>query len=178
MSYSGKCYVGPWIDKEGNLGYGILVDERGKPRPLSLNWKDMVYPTLEEANETFTRFMEEKKREIAAKPYTESEAIQFVESQYWIWASSYANTAPHEYLAKYKMKYIEDRLDFERFISTMKWFSKPGYFYSRKNEYYILGDYYYWTGWFDNFPCDLINRGHISQLTYRDGYYHYERKKI
>lgn len=175
MSYFGKVFVGPYMSKEGQMMYGLLVPgKNGDPRPLSLNWKDMLYTTLEEANLAYTHYFNEKVRQDAAVPFTEEEAHEFVNRMNWTFAKTYANSCPHEYLGKYKLPF-ELQLLFERFVATMKLNEKPGFYYSQKNEYYILGDYYYWQFWFDNFPCDLVNRAHISSLKCRDGLYYYER---
>lgn len=52
-------------------------------------------------------------------------------------------TAPHEYLVKKWLSKVERR-DFERFVQTMNENSVVGYFYGHENNYFILGDHYYW----------------------------------
>lgn len=106
------------------------------------------------------------------------EAKNFAESHKWKYASTYAKTAPHEYLVK-KWLPEEDRKLFERLVQAINKNSVIGYFYSHENKYLILGDYYYWYMPFypDNMAVDLINRTTTDYLEYRDGAYYYKPKE-
>lgn len=102
------------------------------------------------------------------------EAQIFVESHRWKFATTYAKTAPHEYLVKSWLS-EEDKQRYERFVAAMKKNSVVGYFYGHKNDYFILGNHYYWfMGQHDNMAVDLINRTTINYLEFRDGAYYYK----
>ncbi len=52
-----------------------------------------------------------------------------------------------------------------------------GYFYNHKNNYFILGEHYYWyMDYPDNMAVDLINRTTVNFLEYNDGNYRFSEK--
>ena len=112
-----------------------------------------------------------------AVPFSFEDAKAFAENQSWKFASTYAKTAPHEYIVK-RWLAEEDRLLFERLVQTINRDAVVGYFYGHKNNYLILGDYYYWymPGCPDNMAVDLINRTTTDYLEFRDGAFYYKPK--
>ena len=113
-------------------------------------------------------------REDNAQAFTLEEAQAFAESHKWKFATTYAKTAPHEYIVK-KWLFEDDQLLYERFVQTMKSHSVIGYFYGHKNDYLILGDHCYWFMFCpDNMAVDLINRTTTDYLECRDGVYYYK----
>lgn len=117
----------------------------------------------------------ECEREKVVEPFSVEEAKQFAENHNWKFATTYAKTAPHEYLVKYWLS-EEDKVLFERFIQLIRTDSVVGYFYGHKNNYLILNDHYYW--YMDCYPnnmgVDLINRTTIDYLEFRNGAYYYK----
>ncbi|MCR5235431.1 MAG: hypothetical protein K6E53_16235, partial [Lachnospiraceae bacterium] len=103
------------------------------------------------------------------------EAKTFAESHKWKFATTYAKTAPHEYLVKRWLNET-DQLLFERLVQTINEHAVTGYFYDHLNKYLILGDRYYWYMpiYPENMAVDLINRTTTDFLEYRDGAYYYK----
>lgn len=168
-------YIEQFRDSDGTAKYGLFYDDiYGKRFPHNESFKDMFFETLEEAQEKLDTLTAEREREDSALPFTLNEASRFAESHKWKFATTYAKTAPHEYLVKSWLS-EEDKIGYERFVAAMKSNSVVGYFYGHKNNYFILGDYYYWfMGQHDNMAVDLINRTTTNYLEYRDGAYYYK----
>ena len=158
-----------------NDKYGIFDD--ADESILQENFKPQIFDSIDEAKKRLNVYECEKEREKNAVPFSLDEAKKYAESHYWKYASTYAKTAPHEYMIK-QWLIDEDKLLFERFVATMKTNSVIGYFYGHENKYCILGDYYYWYMPLpDNLPVDLINRTTTDYLEYRDGTYYYKGEK-
>lgn len=70
------------------------------------------------------------------------EAKNFLESKNWIFAKTYAKTAPHEYIVKEHLK------DQEGFEEVAKFINKNGEkekFWNRDYTYLKVGEYKYWN---------------------------------
>lgn len=168
-----KIYVSTY-DDNGVTRYAIF-DGRSNSI-FHENFKPVVFDTEEEAKARLDAYEAERAREAKAIPFTIEEAKKYAESHYWKFASTYAKTAPHEYLVK-QWLVDEDKLLFERFVATMRANSVVGYFYGHKNDYLILGNHYYWYMPLpENLPADLINRTTTDNLEYHDGAYYYKGK--
>ena len=168
-----KIYVSTY-DDNGVTRYAIF-DGRSNSI-FHENFKPLVFDTEDEAKVRLNAYEAERAREAKAIPFTIEDAKKYAESHYWKFASTYAKTAPHEYLVK-QWLVDEDKLLFERFVATMRANSVVGYFYGHKNDYLILGDHYYWYMPLpENLPADLINRTTTDNLEYRDGAYYYKGK--
>lgn len=140
------------------------------------NFKPLIFDSIDEAKMKLSAYENEKERENKTRPFTIDEAKKYAESHFWKYASTYAETAPHEYMVKHWLV-DDDKLLFERFVATMKANSVIGYFYGHENNYFILGDHYYWyMPTADNLPVDLINRTTTDYLEFRDGAYYYRGK--
>ena len=171
-----RLYISSFEDN-GTKQYGLYIDNNGKQETYTENWKPVVFDNETDAQAKLAELEAERKREDAAEPFSLEEAKRFAESYNWKFASTYAKTAPHEYLIK-KWLDKDERLQYERFVATMKKQSVVGYFYGHKNDYFILGDYYYWFMPLpDNLAVDLINRTTTNYLEYRDGAYYYKLDK-
>ena len=168
-------YVSKFIDDNGSERFGLFYDDLNGNRCVhEENWKQVAFDSEEEARKKLDSIVEERKREDKAEAFTLEEAKSFAESHRWKFATTYAKTAPHEYLVKSWLS-EEDKQGYERFVATMKKNSVVGFFYGHKNDYFILGDHYYWfMGQHDNMAVDLINRTTINYLEYRDGAYYYK----
>ena len=68
---------------------------------------------------------------------------KFIDSADWVFAKTYAKTAPHEYVVRKKNRHLEDE-----FVYFVKFIRKHGYeekFWSKTHTYYNVGEYKYWT---------------------------------
>ncbi len=81
---------------------------------------------------------------------------EFIEKQSWIFAKTYANKAPHEYVVRGKINGTDDE-----FMSAVRYIQENGitmHFWGHPNKYVFIGDYYYWAmGDGANVPT-IINR--------------------
>ncbi|MCR5290867.1 MAG: hypothetical protein K6E51_12825 [Treponema sp.] len=170
-----KVYISLFNDN-GIAKWGLFYENsQGKTQHLEEDFKKLVFDSEAEANEKLAAIEEERRSEDSAIAFSVVEAKAFAESHSWKFATTYAKTAPHEYLVK-KWLSEKDRLLFERLVQTINKDSVVGYFYGHKNNYLILGDYYYWymTDYYpENLAVDLINRTTTDNLEYRDGAYYY-----
>ena len=172
-----KLYVSSF-DDNGITKWAIFYDEDGKKHHLTEDFKPIVFDTEKEVIAKLSVMEKERESEDFADPFSVEEAKLFAESHKWKFAKTYANTAPHEYLIK-KWLPEEERVLFERLVQTINNNSVIGYFYGHKNNYLILGDYYYWymPCYPENMAVDLINRTTTDYLEYRDGAYYYKPKE-
>ena len=167
------------FENEDKTAWGLYyLDNKGIKIPLKENWKHLAYDTEEEAVVKLRQIEMEYEREKAAEPFDLEEAKQFAENHSWKFATTYARTAPHEYLVKERLS-EEDKVLFERFIQSIRKYSVTGYFYGHQNNYLILDDHYYWymDCYPDNMSVDLINRTTTDYLEYRDGAYYYNKRE-
>ena len=175
-----KVYVSEFKDN-GIKKWGLFYeDKKGNKQHLTENFKQLTFDTEAEAKAKLYAIEEERRSEDAAEPFTLEDAKSFAERHQWKFATTYAKTAPHEYLVK-KWLPEPDRLLFERFVQTINKDSVVGYFYGHKNNYLILGDHYYWymsDFYPDNLAVDLINRTTTNYLEYRDGAYYYREESV
>lgn len=173
-----RLYI-QYFECDSVKGWGLFYDDiRGVRQPHKEDWKHVVFNTKVEAEAKLALISAEREREDSACPFTLDEAKEYAESHKWKFASTYAKTAPHEYLVKSWLA-EEDRVLYERFVATMKANAVIGYYFGHKNHYLILGDHYYWfMGQHENTAVDLINRTTIDYLELRDGVYYYKPKNI
>ncbi len=173
-----KVYVSEFYEN-GIKKWGLYYeDSKGIERPLNEDFKHLSFETKYEADKKLKAIEEERVRENSAVPFSLEDAMSFAEGHKWKFATTYAKTAPHEYLIK-KWLSEEERLDFERLVQTINENSVVGYFYGHKNDYLILGDHYYWyMDYPENLAVDLINRTTIDYLECREGVYYYKERKV
>lgn len=173
-----RVYVSEFMDK-GIKKWGLFYeDKRGNRQHLTEDFKHLVFDTETDAKAKLCAIENERQSENAAEAFSLAEAKSFAERHQWKFATTYANTAPHEYIVK-KWLPKDDRLLFERLVQTINKESVIGYFYGHKNNYLILGDYYYWymiDCYPENLAVDLINRTTTDYLEYRDGAYYYKER--
>ena len=99
----------------------------------------------------------------------------WVNKQDWVEAKTYKNTAPHQYLVKWKIPFKEHKY----FIAFVKLIDKEGVyeqFYNTKFKYYHMGNKKYWSMDDTVEKTDLINRADVGRVYYanrksRDKYY-------
>ncbi len=163
---------------DNNTKWGLFYDDNGIRTPLTEDFKPVIYGSKAEVEAKLAAMDAEKFRENSAVEFTLEEAEAFAENHEWKFATTYANSAPHEYLVKRWLD-EEDKQLFERLVKTIDRCAVEGYFYEHKNNYLILGNHYYWymPCYPDNMAVDLINRTTTDYLEFRDGAYHYKPKK-
>ena len=172
-----KLYVSTYEDGGEEKWALFYEDTWGIKQHLTEDFKPVVFDTEEHAKTKLEMMEVEKRSEDAAASFTLEEARNFTENHKWKFATTYAKTAPHEYLVKRWLN-EEDRLLFERLVQTINEYAVVGYFYDHPNKYLILGDKYYWymPVYPENMAVDLINRTTTDYLELRDGVYHYRAK--
>ena len=172
-----KVYVSSF-DDNGICRWGLFYqDAKGIVKHLTEDFKKLSFDSEDEAEIKLRRIEAEKRSEDSAIAFSLEEADSFVGKHSWKFATTYASTAPHEYLVKKRLS-EENQLLFERLIQTINKCAVVGYFYGHKNMYLILGDKYYWyMDYPENMAVDLINRTTIDFLEYRDGAYYYKEKR-
>ena len=173
-----NVFVESFKDGDKTVWGLFYIDDKGEKIPLKENWKHLAYDTEEDAAMKLKQIEMEYGREKAAEPFSMEDAKQFAENNNWKFATTYAKTAPREYLVKYWLS-DEDKVFFERFVQAIRSYSVVGYFYGHKNNYLILDNYYYWymDCYPDNMSVDLINRTTTDYLEFRDGAYYYKEKQ-
>lgn len=89
--------------------------------------------------------------------YTEKEFKEFVNKFEWIFANTYAKTAPHEYIVLKKVG-IEHKDEFIKIANFIREKGFEAFYYSKVGFYYIIDENYYWTMDDNADDTDLINR--------------------
>ena len=167
------------FENKGTKSVGLFYDDdKGLRQPLFENFKQVAFDTQEEAQAKLDAMTAERQREDSAIAFNFDEAKAFTESHKWKFATTYAKTAPQEYLVK-KWLSDDDQKQFERLVQAINKDYVIGYFYGHENKYLILDDYYYWymPCYPGNMAVDLINRTTTDNLEFRDGAYYYKGRK-
>ena len=86
-----------------------------------------------------------------------SEFKSFVSKYDWIYAKTYADKAPHEYLLKEKL-ISEDMSVFEQAVSFIRDNGFLAFFWGQEYTYYYMDGHYYWTMGEPVSETILINR--------------------
>jgi hypothetical protein len=84
----------------------------------------------------------------------QKELVEFVDSETWIFAKTYADTWPHEYL-------VRDRVDERLFVQLVRHIRTHGYegrFYRKKITYFDEDSMTYWTMGAPVEETTIINR--------------------
>ncbi len=90
-----------------------------------------------------------------------AEQVQFViENSRWIFAKTYANTAPHEYT----LLQDADKDTFDAFVKHINSNLVKEPFYRTWFYYCYIGEYKYWTMEKVGEQCTLINRAKIENV--------------
>ena len=93
--------------------------------------------------------------------YTESHFKNFVNQFSWIFAKTYANKAPHEYIVLNKVG-NEHKDEFIKIAQFIREKGFKAFYYTREGYYYKLDKNYYWTMDDKVEDTDLINRAKIA----------------
>ena len=107
--------------------------------------------------------------------YTENEFRDFVNKFDWIFAKTYVNTAPHEYivLKKVGIEYKDEFINIANFIRDNGF---KAFYYSRVGFYYVMDENYYWTMDEDANDTDLINRAKSNNYELRNNSWYWKGK--
>ncbi len=109
--------------------------------------------------------------------YTESRFRNFVNQFSWIFAKTYANKAPHEYIVLNKVgnEYKEEFSKIAQFIREKGF---KAFYYTREGYYYKLDENYYWTMDDKVEDTDLINRAKIADYDLVDNTWKWKGEPI
>ena len=108
-------------------------------------------------------------------PMNDSQMKTFISQFCWIYAKTYAEVCPHEYIVKTKL----DKMHWDSFEDAVKYIRDNGFdatYNKRVGKYYILDDYYYWTM---GEPIDetiILNRARLSDYLQVDNHWIYKRE--
>ena len=82
----------------------------------------------------------------------------FIAKQNWVFAKTYANSAPHEYIVLSKVLGDNGKEEFLEFAKIIRDQGFPARFFNRHNTYFYIDGYFYWTMDERVEDTDLINR--------------------
>jgi hypothetical protein len=108
--------------------------------------------------------------------FTENDFRELVSRFKWTFAKTYADKAPHEYIALNWVGH-EHKADF---ISAARFIREAGFkafYYKRQGFYYILDDKYYWTMDERAEDTDLINRAKLADYELIDNSWRWKGQK-
>lgn len=86
----------------------------------------------------------------------------FIAKQNWVFAKTYAKSAPHEYIVLSKVFGEHGKEDFMEFAKIIRNYGFPARFFSRLNTYFYIDGYFYWTMDERVEDTDLINRCKVA----------------
>ena len=108
--------------------------------------------------------------------YSETDFREFVNKFQWIFAKTYAQTAPHEYIVLDKVgnKYKDEFVKIAQFIRDKGF---KAMYYTREGFYYKLDENYYWTMDENVNDTNLINRAKLSDYEFIDNSWFWKGRK-
>lgn len=156
--YTLKSPMAQWFANFPENNYQQWGDEHWlgiKPNGKTVEYISSFLEKLIKACETDIDDVEGVREEDSL--YTESRFGNFVNQFSWIYAKTYANKAPHEYivLSKVGNEHKEEFIKIAQFIRDNGF---KAYYYSRVGYYYRIDENYYWTMDEKIEDTDLINR--------------------
>lgn len=86
---------------------------------------------------------------------------KIVDGERWIFAKTYAERAPHEYIVRGKTRCSED--DFENLIRYIRANGLTMYFWNRTQTYIYLEGHLYWTMGEPINEATVINRSDVEK---------------
>ena len=94
-----------------------------------------------------------------------NEIKAFIGRQSWIFAKTYANKAPHEYIVRGRINGTD-----EEFLSVINYIRENGItmnFWGHPNKYIFVDRYQYWTmSDNDDDPTAILNRCNVDEYNY------------
>jgi len=105
--------------------------------------------------------------------YTENDFKNFVSKFQWIFAKTYADKAPHEYIVldKVGQQYQDEFIKIAQFISDKGF---KAMYYTREGYYYQINENYYWTMDDNVNDTNLINRAKLSDYELIDNSWYWK----
>lgn len=95
----------------------------------------------------------------------EQELKSFIDKQNWIFAKTYANKAPHEYVVRGKVTGTD-----EEFMRVVNYIQEKGitmYFWNHPNKYIYLDGHHYWVMRNnEDDPTTILNRCNSDEYKY------------
>jgi hypothetical protein len=70
---------------------------------------------------------------------------RFIEGRRWIWAKTYATTAPHWYTLRKEPAPDEGEGDLDRFVVLLREHGYDRLYYGKTFRSIVIGEHYYWT---------------------------------
>ena len=99
---------------------------------------------------------------------TENELREFIEKQTWIFAKTYANKAPHEYIVRGRINGTNGTD--EEFMRVINYIQEKGitmHFWNHPNKYIFVDGYQYWVMRDDeDDPTTILNRCNAAEYKY------------
>ncbi|MCR5475598.1 MAG: hypothetical protein K6F28_10415 [Lachnospiraceae bacterium] len=92
---------------------------------------------------------------------TEKKFREFIERQNWIFAKTYADRAPHEYVVRGKLNGTD-----EEFLEIIAYIRESGitmYFWNHPNKYVFMDDRQYWVMCDKNDEPVILNRCNLEE---------------
>lgn len=89
----------------------------------------------------------------------------FIDKQSWIFAKTYANKAPHEYIVRGRINGTDE--EFLAFINFIRENGITMHFWGHPNKYIFVDRYQYWTmSDSDDDPTMILNRCNCDEYNY------------
>lgn len=155
-SYTLSAPATQWWSNFPDFDYQSWNDEcwsEIKPDGETVRYLSSFFEKLIKACETDIDNMEKDKE----NEYTESRFRDFVNRFSWIFAKTYANKAPHEYIVLNKV-WEEHKEEFIKIAQFIRDKGFKAFYYTKEGYYYKLDENYYWTMDDPIEATDLINR--------------------
>jgi hypothetical protein len=109
--------------------------------------------------------------------YTENDFKNFINKFQWIFAKTYADKAPHEYIVLDKIG-LQHKDEFVKIAQFIREVGFKAMYYTREGYYYKLDENYYWTMDDDLNDTNLINRAKFSDYDLIDNTWYWKGQKL
>lgn len=93
---------------------------------------------------------------------------EFIRRNKWIFAKTYAESAPHEYIVKEKLT-RDDQKFFEEYVAYIRKNGFAARFWDQEHLYYELGGRYYWTMGDPIEENSILNRCYVNDYETKNG---------
>ena len=88
--------------------------------------------------------------------YIGGELRDFISRQDWIFAKTYADRAPHEYVVRHKINGTDE--EFMKIVNYIREYGITMYFWNRPNKYILVDGWQYWAMGDDKGEVIVLNR--------------------
>ena len=90
------------------------------------------------------------------KRLKEEKIREFIDKQEWIFAKTYADRAPHEYVVRHKIKGTDE--EFMEIVNYIQEYGITMYFWNRPNKYIFVDGWQYWAMGDEKGEVIVLNR--------------------